>query len=78
MKQRTKVNVLERTNNNQCHHYWVIEIANGPKSRGTCKYCGEKKEFLNTFPLINPLKKNGNPLNLPRLHKVEMGKDSDS
>jgi hypothetical protein len=30
-----------------CHHYWLIEIAKGPKSRGQCKYCGVKKEFMN-------------------------------
>jgi hypothetical protein len=30
-----------------CHHYWQIEIAKGPKSRGRCKYCGVKREFIN-------------------------------
>jgi hypothetical protein len=30
-----------------CHHYWLIEIAKGPKSRGSCKYCGSKREFMN-------------------------------
>jgi hypothetical protein len=30
-----------------CHHYWLIEIAKGPKSRGRCKYCGVKREFIN-------------------------------
>ena len=30
-----------------CHHYWLIEIAKGPKSRGRCKYCGVKREFTN-------------------------------
>ena len=30
-----------------CNHYWLIEIAKGPKSRGRCKYCGSKREFMN-------------------------------
>ena len=30
-----------------CHHYWLIEIAKGPKSKGRCKHCGVKREFMN-------------------------------
>jgi len=30
-----------------CQHYWLIEPALGPTSRGVCKYCGQKKVFLN-------------------------------
>ena len=33
-----------------CHHYWLIEKAIGPKSRGECKYCGTKKDFSNFAP----------------------------
>ena len=33
-----------------CHHYWIIEKAMGPHSRGVCKYCGIKKEFSNFIP----------------------------
>jgi hypothetical protein len=29
------------------NHYWVIDPPNGPISIGTCKKCGEKKEFSN-------------------------------
>jgi hypothetical protein len=62
----------------KCHHFWVIDVANGPSSLGKCKICGEKKEFLNAFPTFNPLRKNTNPLALPRIPKVEMEKDSES
>jgi len=31
----------------RCCHYWVVESPNGPTSRGTCKFCGEIKEFDN-------------------------------
>lgn len=33
-----------------CHHYWLIEKATGPTSRGECKYCGTSKGFSNFIP----------------------------
>jgi hypothetical protein len=33
-----------------CNHYWLIEKATGPKSRGECKYCGTRKDFSNFIP----------------------------
>ena len=30
-----------------CAHYWVIEPANGPLSKGICQVCLEVKEFKN-------------------------------
>ena len=30
-----------------CVHHWVIEAAEGAKSRGVCKHCGEIREFDN-------------------------------
>ena len=33
----------------ECCHYWVIEMADGPISRGVCKFCGEEKWFMNYF-----------------------------
>jgi len=47
MKQKVKERIEEKPAEEQCHHYWVIEVANGPGSRGQCKYCGARKEFLN-------------------------------
>jgi hypothetical protein len=32
------------------HHYWEFNSPTGKCSQGRCKYCGEKKEFLNSFP----------------------------
>jgi len=79
---RGKVKVKERlktqTQKELCRHYWIIEIANGPVSRGKCKYCGATKEFLNAFPEYNPLKKNNGPLDLPRLSGVKVRADSKS
>jgi len=80
MKSRTKEdNILEdKPAENQCHHFWVIEVANGPTSQGVCKYCGEEKEFLNAFPGVNQLKGKDNPLKLPRLPKVKVDGENQS
>jgi hypothetical protein len=78
MKERTKIKVEDKPQEQVCHHYWVIEVANGPKSLGKCKHCGEKKEFFNAFPDFNPMKRRGNPLELPKLPEVEIDKDRES
>jgi len=31
----------------RCCHYWIIESAAGPASKGVCKFCGAQKEFKN-------------------------------
>jgi len=31
-----------------CRHYWIIEPANGPVSKGECRYCRETREFQNS------------------------------
>jgi len=31
-----------------CAHHWVIETPSGPVSQGTCKVCGEEREFENS------------------------------
>lgn len=33
-----------------CSHHWRIEPADGPKSRGICKLCGEERWFCNSIP----------------------------
>jgi len=83
MKQKVKEKIEEETVKDltvgeQCHHYWVIEVADGPESRGHCKYCGVTREFMNSFPDFNPLKRSGNPLSLPELPGVEVDKGSKS
>ena len=32
-----------------CVHHWVIDPPNGAVSKGSCKVCGEEKEFRNSF-----------------------------
>lgn len=77
MRQRVKV-VDNNTDEDQCQHFWVIEIANGPKSRGECKYCGEVKDFLNSIADLNDPRRKPNPLNFPRMSQVKLEKGSKS
>jgi hypothetical protein len=80
MKSRTKEENISEDNPTEegCHHYWVIEVANGPTSQGVCKYCGAEKEFLNAFPGVNALKRKDNPLKLPKLPKVAVDEENQS
>ncbi|OGO06658.1 MAG: hypothetical protein A2Y92_05245 [Chloroflexi bacterium RBG_13_57_8] len=80
MKERVKTKTEEKMKApvETCHHYWVIEVANGPKSIGKCKYCDEAKEFLNAFPEFNPMRRRNSPLDLPKLPEVELDKESES
>ena len=79
---RHKVKVKEKTRDyvvkDQCHHYWIIEMAYGPESKGVCQYCGEERDFLNAIPDFTVLKRNTHPLDLPKLPEVELDDDSKS
>jgi hypothetical protein len=33
-----------------CCHYWIIQPAMGPVSDGTCRRCGQVREFFNSLP----------------------------
>lgn len=51
-----KANQLVNVPNGQCPdgfaHYWIIETPDGqPTSMGTCRRCGQRKEFFNWFGL---------------------------
>ena len=35
-----------------CTHYWDIDPAIGPISRGECRYCGAERQFINRLPDI--------------------------
>jgi hypothetical protein len=34
-----------------CKHHWVISANTGPRSLGSCRLCGIKKEFLNSMEI---------------------------
>ena len=31
-----------------CQHHWLIDPPNGPTATGTCRLCGETREFPNS------------------------------
>jgi hypothetical protein len=33
---------------NTCHHYWLIDQANGPFSHAVCRFCREERDFRNS------------------------------
>ena len=35
------------TTTTECRHHWVIQPADGPVSNGSCRICGETREFKN-------------------------------
>jgi hypothetical protein len=78
MGQKVKEENRENVANDRCSHYWIIEVANGPKSRGVCRYCGETREFLNSMPDLNVPKHKSNPLDLPKMPDVKLDDESKS
>ncbi len=77
MKQKMDT-VDDKVEEESCHHFWKIEIANGPISRGKCKYCGEVRDFHNSITNLNDPRRKSNPLNLPKMSKVKLDKGSKS
>ena len=78
MRHKVKQVLKEHVAKGECRHYWIIESANGPTSRGLCKFCGAEKEFLNSVQDFTVVKRNTSLLNLPELPDVELDKDSKS
>jgi hypothetical protein len=78
MRRKVKEKIREYVASDQCRHYWIIEMANGPKSRGVCRYCGESRDFLNSMPDFTVPKRKKNPLDLPEMPEVELDDDSKS
>ena len=59
-----------------CQHCWIIELANGPTSEGSCKFCGAKKIFFNSMPdYFSMARGNANPLKLPKMPGIEFDKE---
>jgi len=54
-----------------CRHYWVIEAADGPTSRGVCKFCGEARVFNNSWTNSGYGGKDARVFDLPNLLDIE-------
>ena len=68
VKDKTEVTAARDT----CQHHWLIEEAQGPTSRGVCKRCGARRDFLNSIPeevALQPRDKR--VLKLPELPDVD-------
>ena len=39
----------QKSKKKDCSHLWTIEPPNGTMSMGSCKICGETREFRNSF-----------------------------
>ena len=39
-----------------CAHYWIIESASGPESKGICEHCNKSKYFKNWISGDNSLR----------------------
>lgn len=55
----------------KCRHYWMIEDAKGPISRGVCKFCGAEEEFQNSLPDSNYSGRDIRVFELPDLLETE-------
>lgn len=41
------INDTETPEIQTCKHQWLIDSPAGPSSKGVCRSCGEKREFMN-------------------------------
>ncbi len=67
MRDRLKDVNMKPSKENECRHYWIIESAQGPTSRGVCKFCGVEKEFHNSWPGYSYAGKDARVFELPEL-----------
>ena len=78
MGQKVKDASEQHVARDECHHYWIIESADGPTSMGLCKFCGAEKEFFNSLPDFSGVKRHTNPFTLPELSEVEFDKKQNN
>ena len=67
MRNRSNLKVNEPVETKVCRHYWHIEEADGPVSRGICKICGEEKEFQNSWIASSYMGKDARVFDLPNM-----------
>ena len=67
MRNRSNLKVDEPAETEVCRHYWHIEEADGPVSRGICRICGEEKEFQNSWIASSYMGKDARVFDLPNM-----------
>jgi len=78
MRQKIKDVSEKHISEDECLHHWVIEIADGPTSRGVCKICGAEKEFINSMPDYTAPKREKNVFALPELPDIDFDKEENN
>jgi hypothetical protein len=78
MEYKLKEEPEKAAKESNCRHYWVIEDAGGPTSRGVCKFCGAEKEFLNSWPDSRVKEQNNRVFELPNLLDIESDSESEA
>jgi hypothetical protein len=71
MSNRNSIALDKPEDKQECKHYWVIEGARGPTSRGVCKFCGKEQEFQNSWYDSAYMGKDARVLKLPDLLEEE-------
>jgi len=71
MKYKLKEAPGEPVVKSKCRHYWVIEGARGPISRGVCKFCGAEREFYNSWSDLTHAERNARVFEFPDLLGTE-------
>jgi len=78
MRNRDDLKVEKSAVTTACRHYWTIEAADGPTSRGVCKFCGAEKEFLNFWPDASYKGKDARIFDLPDMLEDEIENEEDA
>lgn len=76
MRNRSNLKVNEPAETKACRHYWHIEEADGPVSRGICRICGEEKEFQNSWVSSSYMGKDARVFDLPNMLESEDEEES--
>ncbi|MFQ5997237.1 MAG: hypothetical protein ACE5KP_06410 [Dehalococcoidales bacterium] len=78
MRHKLKEVARKPTEEKECRHYWIIEGAKGPISRGVCKFCGAEREFRNSWPPDSSYAgRDSRVFELPNLLEVESDKEPE-
>ena len=78
MRNRNNMKEQKSAVTTTCRHYWVIEAASGPTSRGVCKICGEKRVFHNSWTNSSYGGKDARIFDLPNMLDSEEEEQEDS
>ena len=77
MRYKLKEATRERVSESKCRHYWKVESANGPISRGVCKFCGAEKEFHNSLPDFTIVRQDTDVFEFPDSPDIEPDVERD-